>query len=87
MSTVETCQQEYFEVQKLLMMYKYIKKELKYNGENLLGITANDLMKNSNKNADGTVDGLLTGKDQTNNAGATIDYIHLNNNAANVMMT
>ena len=44
-------------------------------------------MKNSNKNADGTVDDLSTGEDRTNNAGATIDYIRLNNNAANVMMT
>ena len=69
------------------MMYKHIKKELKYNKENLLGTTANDSIKNSNKNADGTTDGLLTGKDQTRNAGAIIDYILLNNTAANVMMT
>ena len=69
------------------MMCKYIKKELKYNGENLLGITANDLMKNSNKNADGITDGLLTGKDQTRNAGVIIVYILQNNDVNNVMMT
>ena len=68
-------------------MYKHIKKELRYNGENLLGMTANDLIKNFNKNADGTTDDLLIGKDQTRNAGAIIDYILQNNIAVNVMMT
>ena len=68
-------------------MYKHTKKESKYNGENSPGMILNDLTKNSNKNVDGIADGLLTGKDQTRNAGAIIDYILLNNNAVNVMMT
>jgi hypothetical protein len=44
-------------------------------------------MKNSNKSVDGTVDGLLTGKDQTQNAGAITDYTPQINNVVNVIMT
>ena len=69
------------------MMYKHIKKELKFNEENLLGIISNDLIKNFNKNVDGILDGHLTGKGQIRNAGAIIVYILQNNDITNVMMT